>query len=128
MAKSRGSAWSRRGTVLALPRIMNANREGNAMTTDRTVCDTILSQINACDGSLLTWRRPKTGLIAFDANSVKIQFRGGMYVNIALTLADDYTVSLIKGGEVKEEMDMVYCDMLGEVINRLLDRNRTPGR
>jgi len=89
------------------------------------IARTIINQIKYSDRmALMAW-----GANNFIALEITKEFHGGVqfkvnglrfkgYVHIQLRWVDDYTVSFLNiKGEVKKQVEGVYCDMLVEVID-----------
>lgn len=98
-----------------------AEIESNTMS----IAKTIINQIKYGDRmALMAW-----GATNFIALNESKEFQGGVrfkvnglkfkgYVQVQLRWVDDYTISFIKKtGETVKQLEMVYCDMLVDVID-----------
>ncbi len=89
------------------------------------IAKTIVSQIKALD----FWFLGAVGAQKFIALPESKEFQGGVrfavngvkhkgYVQIELRWVDDYTITFMKrNGEVVKQCEMVYCDMLVEILD-----------
>jgi len=104
---------------------MNNTATKTEKSATMEIAQTIISQIQFGDRSaLMAWGATQytalpeskvfQGGVRFKVNGLK--FQG--FVSIQLRWLDDYTVTFIsKSGDVVKQVEMVYCDMLVEIID-----------